>query len=334
MEAYKNYYSPAGKILWDSWFIKQGDTYHLFHLQADLKIDPKNRDNANVSIGHATSRDLVTWKELPCALKPSNRDDWDNKDLWSGSVAEKEGKYYLYYTGKNNQPGQKNIQKICLATSPDLHHWTRYTANPILEADTRYYYMDNSLSPAGSIGAWRDPFVFRDPHSDKRFMSISAKTTFGKEVGYNACVALAESDDMINWKILPPIFAPGIYDEIEATRVVFHKGYYYLFFTTHDYDYKPEFAKKFGAHDGLHCYYSDSLYGGYKPVNGNGVVFDKGHNIYDVRVLNTQDDDFIGIGWLNLDPGGNFIGRISHPMNVRIEKDKITLINSTNQIVS
>ena len=334
MEAYGSNYAPDGKFLWDSWFIKKDNTYHLFHLQADQTEDYHDRHTNNVSIGHATSIDLVTWKQLPDALRPSEGDDWDNKDLWSGSVAEKDGQYYLYYTGKNDQLGQEHIQKICLATSDDLNNWKRYPNNPILEADPEYYAMDNFLGPTGGFPAWRDPFVFKDPKSEKRYMTISAKTKKGKNYGYNACVGLAESDDMINWRVLPPIFTPGVYDDIEVTRMIYHKGFFYLFFTTHAKSYKPEFAKKVGAHKGLHCYYSDDLFGEYKPVNGNGVVFANGREIYDVRVLHTHDNEFIGIGWLNLDPGGNFIGKISYPINIRIEKDKIYMINSTNEVVN
>jgi len=199
--------------------------------------------------------------------------EWDNKNLWSGCVARKDNTFYIYYTGENSNPSVSNIQKIGVAISKDLNIWTKYDKNPILEADPRYYQMDNNKNVLGNVGAWRDPFVFKDQYSDSRYMTISARENT-KGIKYNACVALAQSDDMINWNILPPIFSPGIYDEIEVTRIIYHNGYYYLFFTTYGRNYEPEFAKQHGAHDGLHCYYSDNLFGGYKPINGNGVVFD------------------------------------------------------------
>ncbi|MCA9360755.1 glycoside hydrolase family 68 protein [Candidatus Kaiserbacteria bacterium] len=322
MDKYADNYSPTGRLLWDSWFINRKDECHVFHLQSRSKINPIERHTRGASIGHAISKDYMNWQEQPTALIRGERGEWDDKDLWSGSVAEKDGVYYLYYGGTNSAPKMENIQKIGLATSKDLHTWVKHPQNPILEVDSRYYQLDNERNAIGKIGAWRDPFVFKDPNSEKRYMTISARVK-GESREYNACVALAESDNMTNWKVLPPIFSPGVYDEIEVSRVIFHSGLYYLFFTTHAGNYKPDFAQKHGAHEGLHCYYSENLFGGYKPVNGNGVVSSNGDEIYDIRVLHIVDNDFIGIGWLNHDEEGKFIGKLSHPMKIRIEGDRV-----------
>ncbi len=231
MGKYANNYAPIGKVLWDYWFIKQGDTHHLFHLQADPSNDSSKRYTDGVSIGHAVSKDYIHWTQLPTALKPGANGNWDDKNLWSGCVAEKDGLFYLYYTGKNSAHGMENIQKIGVAVSFDLQTWTKHPKNPILETDSQYYDIDNNLNAIGKIGAWRDPFVFKDPNSGKRYMTISSRIK-GSNKEYNACVGLADSENMIDWNILPPIFSPGIYDEIEVTRVIYHAGLYYLFFST------------------------------------------------------------------------------------------------------
>ncbi len=322
MKKYEDNYSPDGKILWDSWFIKTNSVYHLFYLQAD-RIDGVDYRYSNaISVGHATSKDFFAWKQLPDALKFSVGDYWDNKDIWSGCIAEKDGVYYLYYTGKNDSLYNENIQKIGVAVSKDLNIWTKYSENPILEADLKYYNMSNGKNAIGNIDAWRDPYVFKDIASDKRYMTISARINNGSNE-YNACVALAESDDMIHWNVLPPIFSPGVYDEIEVTKIIYYNKYYYLFFSTHASNYKPEFAMQNGTHEGLHCYYSDSLFGGYKPVNGNGGVLKNMYNVYNIRILNLDGDGFIGIGCLNLDKDGNFIGKLAHPVKIQIDKDRV-----------
>ena len=320
-------YAPADQFLWDAWFIEKDGQHHVFYLQTPRSTNPalSVRNQSGVTIGHAVSDDFRHWQELPTALTPDPTAAWDNADLWSGSVAEKDGTYYLYYTGKNNQTGQEHIQKICVTTSDDLLAWQRHPENPILAAAGPHYHHDNHANALGNIGAWRDPFVFKDPHSDIRFMTISARGS-GDTDTYNACVALATSEDMLHWKVQPPIFAPGVYDEIEVTRVVYHRGYYYLFFTTHARNYHPAYAKENGAYDGLHCYYSDNLWGGYLPVNGTGMVLDNGSEIFDIRVLHDHDDEFIGIGWLNQDADGNFIGKLSAPLRLRIHTDTITLL--------
>lgn len=298
----------------------------MFHLQSDRSTDPDLRNKLPSSIGHAVSKDLVHWQELPTAIRPSPTGTaWDDQALWSGSVAEKDGIYYLYYTGKNSRPEYAITQKICLATSHDLLTWTKHPSNPIIETDERYYDNSGLYFKNGVIGAWRDPFVFKDPHSEKRFMTISARD---KNITsqHDACVALAQSDDMLHWDVLPPIFSPQHYDEIEVTRVIYHNDHYYLFFTTHTNSYEPAFAKKYGAHEGLHCYYSNDLYGDYQPVNGNGVVFDKGREVYDIRVLPLQGDEFIGIGWLNHDQNGRFVGKVARPIKLKIQGDQVFVI--------
>ena len=144
-------------------------------------------------------------------------------------------------------------------------------------------------------------------------MTISARNQ-GNVQTYNGCIAIAQSKNLIDWKILPPILAPGIFDEMETSQVIFHNGYYYLFFSTH--------TRKYGVHSGLHCYYSDNLFGDYKPVNGNGVVIG-GKEIYDVRLLDNTNNEFLAIGWLNEDKNGKFIGKLSYPFKITIEGDKI-----------
>lgn len=317
----KNNYSPDGKILWDSWFIKVKDEYHVFYLQAFPTKFPDDRHNNSVSIGHAVSKDLIRWRELPTALEKGDNDAWDNLSLWTGSVIEKDNKYYMFYTGRNKNINNKWIQKIGLAESAELINWKKIPINPILEA-SRYYYIDNHKNKINNIGAWRDPFVFQDNDSQRYYMTISARDMkYGKE--YNGCVALAESEDLMQWKILPPLFSPGIYDEIETTQLINHKGYFYLFFSTQARNYNPAFSSESVINGGLHCYYSKNITGKYHPVNDNGVVLVNEDIMYAVRLLHDKEDDFFAIGWLNKTEDYNFIGKLSFPFKMRIIKDKV-----------
>ena len=47
------------------------------------------------------------------------------------------------------------MQRTALATSPDLINWTRHPANPVAEADRRWYETLESV-PNGRV-SWRDP---------------------------------------------------------------------------------------------------------------------------------------------------------------------------------
>jgi beta-fructofuranosidase len=321
-------YSPKDKYLWDAWFIKTGSDYHMLHLQAPNSVSPDERHHC-ASIGHAVSRDLVHWQELPAALEAGQRGAWDDLALWTGSVIAHENKFYLFYTGRNAQ--EFWVQKIGLAISTDLVHWEKHPANPILAADGRYYEMANRLNSLNVAPAWRDPFVFRDPHTEKFYMTISARHKGARDC-YNGCVAIAESENLVEWNALPPLLAPQRYDEMETTQMIFHNGLYYLFFSTWGKDYEPGWAKAHGAHSGLHGYFSDRLFGDYQPVNGNGVVLDNGEEMYTVRLVENQGNEFTALGWLNNDAQGKFIGKMSLPFTLIFDGDRVFQNNVAKQL--
>lgn len=315
-------YHPKGKLLWDSWFFKKGDEIHVFYLQAKPTDNPYLKHDVVVSIGHAVSRNLVDWTELPTALEPGRGGVWDNLALWTGSVIERDGRYFMFYTGRNSDSDKMWVQKIGAAESTDLIHWEKNPKNPILEAGN-WYAIDNFKNKLGKIGAWRDPFVFFHQKQSRYCMTISARLS-GKEKEYNACVALAVSPDLKDWKLEAPLFSPGIYDEIECTQVIEQDGLWYLFFSTHDENYKPEFALETGGRfNGLHCYYSKDFYGPYLPVNGNGVVLANGDRMYDARLLPWEGNNYRAIGWLKTEQG-KYSGKLSLPFTITISGDKVS----------
>lgn len=318
-------YSPERKILWDLWFIKDKGKYHGYYLQSDRLKDVNKRHDNNVSIGHAVSKDLIKWKELSTALKPGERGEWDDLSLWTGSVIKKGSKYYMYYTGRSKRRGYKKVQKIGMAISKDLKVWKKYDYNPILEVDSLNYQSEFKENMLGIIGAFRDPFVFRDPKSKKYYMTISARTS-GKKNEYNACIGLAESKDLISWKLLAPIFTPKVYDEMEVSQMIYQNGIYYLFFSVDLVkSYEPKFRKKYNINtSALHCYYSKNLKSGYKPVNKDGIVWKYIEKIYDVRLIKKGKNKFHAIGWLEKYKKSKFYGRISYPIEMNIVGNKIS----------
>lgn len=120
-------------------------TYHLF-----FQHNPDGDQWGHMSWGHAVSRDLLHWQELPVAI-PETR-DWM---IFSGSiVADKTGSSGLaaggtpplvaIYTahGQDSAP----VQSQALASSADGgRSWTQYPGNPVLDLHLK---------------AFRDPKVF------------------------------------------------------------------------------------------------------------------------------------------------------------------------------
>jgi len=316
----ENNYAPKNKYLWDPWFIVVDEEVHMFHLQADRTGDADGRHNNNVSIGHAISKDLKTWETQPTALIPGNPGTWDDVSLWTGSVFTEDSTHYLFYTGRNNE--QIWVQKIGMATSPDLKFWKKNKENPILEADNTLYKMNNEKNSLGVVPAFRDPFIYKE--GQYYFAFITARDNSLAET-YNGCIALARSKDLLSWELLPPALSPGHYDEMEVPQVILHTGKYYLFFMANPKFYEPTWAAKVGTAHGLHCYVADSLQGTYKPVNnGTGIVFDN-PKLLGLRLIRKNEDGYDALGWLNEGSDGELIAKLSELKKIEIDGDTVTV---------
>ena len=59
------------KWIWDSWYVRDGDLWHGFFLQADKAHGDPDHRHVKASQGHATSRDLKTWEHRGTCFVPS-----------------------------------------------------------------------------------------------------------------------------------------------------------------------------------------------------------------------------------------------------------------------
>jgi fructan beta-fructosidase len=120
--------------------------YHLFY-----QHNPYEKEWENMSWGHAVSKDMIHWEELPTALSPDNIGT-----MFSGSAVID----YNNTAGfnKGNTPAmvatytaftdEKQVQ--CVAYSLDRGRtWTKYSKNPIIDSKAKWNSNDT-----------RDPRVF------------------------------------------------------------------------------------------------------------------------------------------------------------------------------
>lgn len=125
-----------------------GLVYHdgLYH--AYYQYNPKGNSWGNMSWGHATSPDLMTWTEQPLAI-PQEFDESGAslEDIFSGSVVvdhgntsglgvEGEDPLIALYTSAYTQahPELAGIQAQSLAYSTDGGYtWTKYEGNPVID---------------------------------------------------------------------------------------------------------------------------------------------------------------------------------------------------------
>jgi beta-fructofuranosidase len=206
--------------VWDSWLADDGRRYHLFFLQAPRSEGDPDVRHFQVSVGHAVSDDLRTWEVLPTALEPSPGPRWDDYTTWTGSVVRApDRRWLMFYTG-TSRAEDGLIQRIGSAESDDLLNWRRMDAPP-LEADPRWY---EKLDPtAWPDEAWRDPYVYPDPHGEGWHMLITARANSGPPDS-RGVIGHARSVDLIDWQILEPLSEPGSFGHLEVPQAADVEG--------------------------------------------------------------------------------------------------------------
>ena len=135
--------------------------YHLFY-----QHNPFEKEWGNMHWGHAVSRDLVHWQELPPALRPDSLGT-----IFSGSVVVdscntsgfgKDGLIPMVAIYTADSPDR---QVQCLAWSLDNGRtWTKYSGNPVIDSKETWGSRDT-----------RDPKVFRYSPGGKWIMVLNER---------------------------------------------------------------------------------------------------------------------------------------------------------------
>ena len=213
--------------VWDFWVVDDGQDYHLFFLHAPKSLGDPDARHYNASIGHAVSRDLVTWERRPDALAKGRPGEADDLATWTGStVRGDDGLWYLFYTSATLTP-LGNVQTISAATSPDLETFTKLPG-PLLRAESPHYEL--LRDGAWHDEAFRDPWVLRDPSGQGWHMLITARAPHGPALD-RGVVGHATSPDLREWTLQPPLSAAGQgFGQLEVMEPVSLGGSTYLVF--------------------------------------------------------------------------------------------------------
>ncbi|REJ04047.1 glycoside hydrolase family 32 protein [Microbacterium bovistercoris] len=166
--------------------------YHLF-----FQYNPQGTVHANMSWGHASSTDLVTWTEHPVAI-PFD----EHEQIFSGSAVVDTGNtagfagpgetaLVAIYTSVSESTG---IQSQALAYSvDDGETWTKYAGNPVLDRESTDF---------------RDPKVFRYAGPAGEYWVMVAVEAVDRQV------VLYRSDDLKQWSFLSAYGPAGAVDGI------------------------------------------------------------------------------------------------------------------------
>lgn len=294
--------------LWDFWIADDGTAYHLFFLKAPRAGDPDLR-HWNVCIGHAVSPDLRTWEVLADAIRPSSGPAFDDYATWTGSVVKgDDGLWHMFYTGLSHADSGQ-VQRIGVATSPDLHDWTKRGPQAIVTSDSRWY---EQHAVTGRAEHWRDPWVIRDPDGDGWHMVITA-AALAAPPDDGGVLGHAHSTDLISWEVRPPLSQPGSgFSQLEVPQLAIVDANPLLLFNCLGPQLSPS-RRKAGGAGGVWVLRPDSLLGPYDVTRATRLTDE---SLYVGKLIQRRDGRWALLAFVNQDADGAFVGSLSDPLEL------------------
>ena len=298
-----------GQWVWDSWFAFDGENHHAFYLQASRALGDPERRHRNVTVGHAISKDLRSWTVVADALAPSESPAPDSWTTWTGSVIrENNGRWRMFYTGTSREnAGQR--QTVCAATSDDLMTWTKVDNLPVVSADARWY---KTLEGGFKNEPFRDPWVFKMAGEKGWTMLTTAELKDSTDPRQAAAMAIAKSDDLINWVVQPPMSKPDQgFGETEVFQYELVDGVPIILFCCGPI-WLSEERTAAGEEGGV---YSIPVREDLEDINFESATLFPDTSLYASRLVQDRDGGWNLIAFVNrID--GEFIGELCDPIPV------------------
>jgi beta-fructofuranosidase len=298
-----------GQWVWDSWFAFDGENHHAFYLQASRALGDPNRRHRNTSVGHAISKDLKNWTVVADAIAPSESPAPDSWTTWTGSVIREEnGQWRMFYTGTSREDaGQR--QTVCAATSDDLMTWTKVEKLPVVAADPRWY---KTLDGGFHNEPFRDPWVFKMAGESGWTMLTTAELKSSTDPRQAAAMAIAKSDDLINWVVQPPKSLPDQgFGETEVFQYELVDGVPIILFCCGPI-WLSEERKAAGEVGGV---YSIPVREDLEDINFENATLFPDTSLYASRLVQDRDGGWNLIAFVN-EIDGEFIGELCDPIPV------------------
>lgn len=296
--------------VWDFWLADDGDLFHMYYLHAPKSLGDQHLRHRNARVGHATSTDLTHWTDLGVVLEPGEPGAFDETATWTGSViCGPDGTWRMFYTGSRflAADSNANIETVGVATSTDLHHWTKLPG-PIVAADARWYEtLGDSSWPEE---AWRDPWVFPDSAGDGWHMLITARANTGDERD-RGVVGHAVSSDLLTWEVRPPLTTPGSgFAHLEVPQVTTIDGRSVLLFSC---DSPALAGSRAGTTGGIWALGIDSPEGPFDAGSSRLLVDE---SLYSGRLIRDRSGAWVLLAFENSTSDGGFTGSLSDPIPV------------------
>lgn len=294
--------------LWDSWYCRDGNDFHAFHLTAPKALKNPDLRHHNARVGHSVSHDLITWETLPDALVPGKPGSFDDKAIWTGSVIRHDDVWHMFYTGIDNKSNGA-IQRIGHATSTDLISWTRVSQEPIVTADSRWYGTAD-VDPRQEE-PFRDPWVFFLEEDNLWHMLITAREG-GGNLEAHGTIAHATSPDLNTWKLGEPLCTNSGFAQLEVLQVEKIENRWFVIFCSGAVDvWNDNVPAAYGT-------YAAPAEGPLGPFHLEQAVPLAGGGIYAARIVKDASGAPHLIGFLDDGAPGGFTGTICNPLPLRV----------------
>ncbi len=224
--------------IWDSWYRYDADLqlFHVYYLNVDdhSLVAPEQHHFA-AKLGYATTKDFVNYEYVNHSVLEADSNSYDDTSIWTGCIVKfGHSKRLLAFTSRNSAQqrikswdSQPFNQHLSFAIGDDDEHFQRLQNVHILP-DERFYNIA-SIENDVTIHAWRDPFIFRNPHDDYAYMLVTAQAKGlkvgikGERAGEHGVIALLRAGapkTLSNWQ------ATGISFAVEASEAEVPRLYY------------------------------------------------------------------------------------------------------------
>ncbi len=218
---------------WDPAMIYHKDYWYVFSLATENKVTAEDFFVKSNHMQGFRSLDCKTWENIGRVVDeppvPQN--------ICAGSAISVNGKIYLFYSKNIDIISENHLdQRIFLSVSDDGFKY--YPVESFsMEPDSKLY-TTNCFHPNTKkmLFAWRDPYVFQDPFSERFYIYACAG---GFRWGVPPTIAVAYCDKVDGkFRVLPPAIKTDEYKEkwqmaplteIERPFLRYENGQYILY---------------------------------------------------------------------------------------------------------
>jgi Beta-fructosidases (levanase/invertase) len=307
-------FNLADHWVWDFWLADDGTRFHLYYLHAPKSLGNPDLRHRNARIGHATSADLKNWTNHGQIFDAGAPGSFDGSATWTGSVVRDDaGMWRMFYTGSRflSPDSVANIETVGLATSSDLHNWTKQPG-PVCAADPDFY--ETLGTSSWPEEAWRDPWIFRTADGQWH-MLITARGKSGTEPD-RGVMGHATSSDLESWTVQPALSASGSgFAHLEVFQVIKIEGQNHIVFCC---DTPKLCGARQGETGGIWTMPVGDMPG---PVDFARARLLVDERLYAGRIATDRAGRPYLLGFNNVSRDGVFMGGISDPLPLRTGAD-------------